>query len=89
MIVRILSEGQFDLTAEALAKLKSLDEDMFASIAANDEGGYQKSFHAALTLVREQGKPVPNDRLVESDLILPNSDTTLEEARRLFTDHVS
>jgi hypothetical protein len=87
VIVRILSEGQYDLGAEALAELKRLDEDMFASIAANDEGGYRKSFHAALTLVREQGKRLPDDRLVESDLILPTSDTTLEEARRLFTEH--
>ncbi len=88
MIVRILSEGQYDLGAEALSRLKSLDEDMFASIAANDEPRYAASFHAALSLVREQGRALPHDQLVESDLILPSSDTTLEEARRLFTEQV-
>ncbi|HVB09477.1 MAG TPA: hypothetical protein VNM16_03810 [Bacillota bacterium] len=86
MIVRILSEGQFELAAEALDRLKHLDEDLFASIAASDEQRYEQSFHAALSLVREKGRRVPDDRLVESDLILPTSDTTLEEARRLFTE---
>jgi hypothetical protein len=88
MIVRILGEGQFDLGADALSRLKSLDEDMFASIAANDAPRYEKSFQAALDVVREQGKPLPHDRLIESDLILPSSDTTLAEARRLFTEQV-
>ncbi len=88
MIVRILGEGQYDLSADALSRLKALDEDMFASIAASDESRYASSFRAALAVVREQGQALPHDRLVESDLILPSSDTTLEEARRLFTEQV-
>jgi hypothetical protein len=87
MIVRILSEGQYDLNGDALGRLKALDEDMFAGIAANDEARYRRSFQAALQLVREQGKRLPDERLIESDLILPTADTTLAEARKLFTDH--
>ena len=37
-----------------------------------------------LDLVREHGSPLPVDELVESDLILPTPDTTLEEAQILF-----
>ena len=37
-----------------------------------------------LTLVREKGAPVPVDELVESDLILPETDLTLEEAEHIF-----
>ena len=38
-----------------------------------------------LDLVREKGKPLPVDELVESDLVLPQPDITLEEAGELFT----
>ena len=38
-----------------------------------------------LDLVREKGTPVPLDELVESDLLLPEPDITLEEAEELFT----
>ena len=35
-------------------------------------------------LVREKGSPLPIDEIVESDLILPEPDLTLEEAQVLF-----
>jgi hypothetical protein len=34
--------------------------------------------------VREKGTAVPVDELVESDLVLPDRDLTLEEAEELF-----
>lgn len=88
MIVRILSEGQYDLGGSALAELKRIDEDLFSSIATGDADGYRRHFDAALSVVRGQGDALPHDKLVESDLVLPAPDTTLDEARKLFTDHV-
>ena len=37
-----------------------------------------------LALVREHSSPLPVDELVESDLMLPAADLTLEEAQVLF-----
>ena len=37
-----------------------------------------------VNLVREKGSPLPLDELVESDLILPETDLTLEEAEHIF-----
>ena len=38
-----------------------------------------------LDLVREKGSALPVDELVESDLVLPEPDITLEEGEQLFT----
>ena len=38
-----------------------------------------------LDIVRDNGKPLPLDELVESDVVLPAPDITIEEAGDLFT----
>ena len=87
MIVRILGEGQFELQGDALQALKLADGHLLEVVAAADEAAFHRAFTDVLSLVRTSGKQVPNDRLVESDLVLPAAETTLHEARRLFTEH--
>jgi hypothetical protein len=41
---------------------------------------------AAVKLVREAGSPVPDDEFVTADFILPFSDASLLEVRKLVTD---
>jgi len=86
VIVRILGEGQYDLEGEALHELKVADARLFEAVAAADEAAYRARFQEVLSLVRGKGRRVPIDRLVESDLILPPAETTLQEARQLFGD---
>lgn len=85
MIVRIQGEGQYDLEGEALHALKVADGHLFEAVAAGDEAAFHQQFQGVLRLVRERGSHLPADRLVESDLVLPASDTSLAEARQLFT----
>lgn len=87
MIVRILGEGQYDLRGDAIQELKEADAHLFAAVAGTDEDEFRRRFEEVLTLVRQRGTPLPLDRLAESDLVLPPADTTLADARRLFTDH--
>lgn len=84
MIVRVLGEGQYDLEGPALHDLKVLDQRLFSAVAGADESAYREAFAAVLSLVRS-GTRVSDDTLVESDLILPASDTPIAAARRLFT----
>jgi hypothetical protein len=86
MIVRVLSEGQYDVEGAALAKLKELDEHLFAAVSGGDAPAYRAAFDAVLALVRGSGKALPTERLVPSDLVLPAPDTGFDEARRMFAD---
>ncbi|GFN24209.1 MAG: hypothetical protein IMW96_03135 [Thermoanaerobacteraceae bacterium] len=84
MIIRILTEGQYRLKNEALSELDKLDDELLEAIANNDEEGFNRRFCEVLTLIRDRGTKVEDTELVESDLVLPAPDTTLEEARELF-----
>lgn len=85
MIVRILTEGQYRVEDGSLAAMNRLDNQLVEAVSSGDEWRYQDLFGQLITLVRDHGKQIPADELHGSDVILPAPDTTLEEARKLFT----
>ena len=84
MIVRILSEGQFNLPGAVIDDLNDIDNRMVEAVESENREAFQSLLQEMLNLVREKGTEVPVDELVESDLILPESDLTLEEAEHIF-----
>lgn len=87
MIIRILTEGQYRLEGSALAELDRIDDSLLDALEAGDAGDFSRRLREVVALVKERGVPVPDSELVESDLIIPAPDTTLEEARDLFTSY--
>jgi hypothetical protein len=86
VIVRILGEGQLEVPDDRLSDLNELDRSVESAVNANDEESFRASLHALLDVVRREGEPLPDDSLVDSDLILPPSDATIEEVRELLGD---
>lgn len=84
MIARISSEGQYRLTSACLDKLNEIDNKLVDVVAENNEVEFKRLLAELLDLVRKEGKPLPNEELVGSDVILPAPDTTLDEARHMF-----
>ncbi len=84
MIIRILTEGQFNLSGAFLDELNDLDNKLVEIVEQEDRANFGSSLKAMLDLVREKGTPVPIEELVESDLVLPEPDISLEEAEELF-----
>jgi hypothetical protein len=87
VIVRVLHEGQYELSSEALGRLRKLDDELMEAVSSGDEQVFAQRRDALIGLVRSEGKMVADDILRESDLVLPPSDITLAEARQLFTQH--
>ncbi len=85
MIVRILTEGQFNLPGAHVDELNEIDNRLVEVVEQDDRPRFEALLKEMLDLVREKGTPVPVDELVESDLVLPEPDITLEEAEELFT----
>ena len=85
MIVRILTEGQFNLPGAHIDELNEIDNRLVEVVEQEDRPQFEVLLKEMLDLVREKGTPVPVDELVESDLVLPEPDITLEEAEELFT----
>ena len=84
MIVRISSEGQYNLPGSFIDQLNEIDNALVEAVEAEDQAAFETLLKRMLDLVREHGEPVPVDELVESDLILPEPDLTLREAEELF-----
>ena len=84
MIIRILTEGQFNLPGSHLDQLNDIDNQLVEAVESEDQGSFEQLLKQMLDLVRQKGTPVPVDELVESDLILPEPDITLREAEELF-----
>jgi hypothetical protein len=84
VIVRISTEGQYEVDEDASAALNELDQQVIAACESDDEAEFQARFGKLLELVRS-GRPVPDDELVGSDMILPPPDVSLEEAKAEFS----
>ena len=85
MIVRIAGEGQFKLPDDDAARLNKLDNEAVSAAEAGDEDRFTDLWNQMLALVESDGEAVPDDELVESDVILPPRDVSFDEAVGEFT----
>jgi hypothetical protein len=86
VIVRILGEGQYDLSEDAVAALNDLDARVEAAIEAGDDAAFHEALASLLDGVRTAGVAHDADSLDSSDLILPMSDATLAEVKDMLSD---
>jgi hypothetical protein len=86
MIVRLMGEGQYRVGEELLNQLNELDVQAQAAMDAEDEPALDDKLDQMWQLVRDRGEQLSDDELSASDLIIPPSDLTLEETRKLFSD---
>lgn len=86
MIVRILGEGQFDVSEESLERLNELDSALEATIESGDVPAFQQALAALLDDVRAHGSVHDLDSIDQSDLILPPADASLDEVKEMLSD---
>jgi hypothetical protein len=85
MIVRISGEAQYRLDDGERERLNELEDAVTAAVESGHENGFAEAFGVLLAFVREHGRPVGDDELESSDVILPPADISYEEAGREFT----
>ena len=85
MIVRILGEGQYDLSDEAVSALHDLDAEVESAVENGDDETFRSALASLLDAVRTAGVPHDVDSLAASDLILPMPDATLAEVRDMLS----
>ena len=79
-----MTEGQFNLPGAHIDALNDIDNRLVEVVEREDHEAFERLLKEMLDLVRENGEPLPIDELVESDLVLPEPDITLEEAEEVF-----
>jgi len=85
VIVRLSGEGQYRVPDENADRLNELDNEAVAAAHAKDEARFNEIWQQMISLVETDGEQLPDDELVESDVILPPRDISFDEACEEFT----
>jgi hypothetical protein len=85
VIVRIATEGQYELTESDAEVLNELDNRAVTACDAGDEEQFQATFNELIEFVRTHGQPVAEDVLEPSDVIVPPPDVSFDEAKAEFS----
>jgi hypothetical protein len=85
VIVRIATEGQFELDQADYEAVNELDNRAVEAVGAGDEDRFRQIFAELIAMVRDKGRKLGDEELRHSDVILPPEDTDLEEAKQEFT----
>ena len=95
VVIRISGQGQFKVNSQILEKINRIDDSIVDLIKSNSSGSEdsklkQKELQSKLSemknLIISNGQHLDDKEIVESDVILPDSDLTIEEASKIFTD---
>ena len=86
MIVRLMGEGQYRVSDDLRERLNALDDEAMTALDADDEGELDAKLDAMWQLVQSEGERLPDESLETSDVLVPPSDLTLAETRKLFSD---
>lgn len=86
MKIRILNEGQFEVSDALIKELNQLDERLLAAVNDKDKGAFASVLEDIHVKVVDQGRRLPDEYIGPSDLLLPDKDTTLDEIHEFLGD---
>ena len=95
VIIRISGQGQFKVNSEILDKINEIDNSIVdlienISLGSSDHKLTQKELQSKLTemknLITSKGQPIDDKEIVESDVIVPDSDLSLEKETKIFKE---
>jgi hypothetical protein len=85
-IVRIMGQGQFRVDNKILKKLNEIDSSIVQLVSndRSDDIEFRKRLIEFTDIVETNGERLDPTEIVQSDIILPSPDLSIEEAKRLF-----
>jgi hypothetical protein len=86
VIVRLTGEGQYRVDDGLRDELNELDDAALAALEQDDEPTLDDALDRMWQVVRDRGERLADDDLSPSDLVIPPSDLSLEETRKLFSE---
>lgn len=85
-IVRIMGQGQFTVDNNTLKKLNQIDDSIVELVSnhRSDPAEFRKRLEELTDIVEKKGKPLDPKEIIQSDIILPTPDLSIDEAKKLF-----
>jgi PspA-Associated protein len=85
VIVRLLTEGQYEVSDELRERLNELDDSAIEALDRDDEAELDARLDQMWKLVQAEGQRLADEDLRPSDVVIPPADLTLDETRQLFS----
>ncbi|HEY6404790.1 MAG TPA: hypothetical protein VIX38_01775 [Nitrososphaeraceae archaeon] len=85
-IVRIMGQGQFTVDNTTLKRLSEIDDSIvqLVSTERSDDNEFRKRLTELTSVVESKGHLLDPKEIIQSDIILPSTDLSIDEAKRLF-----
>lgn len=85
-IVRIMGQGQFTVDNNTLKRLSELDDSIVQLVSKDrsDDTEFRNRLTELTRIVESKGKPLDPKEIIQSDIILPSTDLSVDEAKKLF-----
>jgi hypothetical protein len=85
-IVRIMGQGQFTVDNSTLKRLNEIDDSIVQLVSKerSDDFEFKRQLTELTDIVEAKGKPLDPKEIIQSDIILPSPDLSVDEAKRLF-----
>jgi hypothetical protein len=85
-IVRIMGQGQFTVDNSTLKRLNEIDDSIVQLVSKDrsDDTEFRNRLTELTRIVESKGKPLDPKEIIQSDIILPSTDLSVDEAKKLF-----
>jgi hypothetical protein len=86
-IVRIMGQGQFRINGDTIKRINGID-DAIVQILQNeskvDDQEYRAKVAEMVQTIKSEGQKLEDKELIESDIIVPDTDISIDEAKKVF-----
>jgi hypothetical protein len=86
-IVRIMGQGQFRINGDTVKTINEID-DAIVQILQNeskaDDQEYRTKVAEIVQTIKSKGQKLQDKELIESDIIVPDTDISIDEAKKVF-----
>jgi PspAA-like protein len=91
IIIRVTGHGQFKVNKSTINKINEIDNqitDILKKDNNNNNKAGEKEFRKKIiemvNMITTEGKPLDHKELLESHIIVPSTDLSIEEAKKIF-----
>lgn len=81
-----MGQGQYTVDSKTLKKLNDMDNAIVELVSRerSDDQEFKKKLTELSRMVIKSGRPLDPKEIIQSDIILPSADLSVDEARKLF-----
>ncbi|AKB81949.1 hypothetical protein MSBR3_1371 [Methanosarcina barkeri 3] len=84
MIIRIMGEGQYRAPETLCDDLNQIDNRILDLVEEGKADEFRKELSKLISEIKEKGEAIEAKEILQSDIIVPPEDLSIEEAKAVF-----